>query len=183
MDPWKFKNDDHYETPDKAWRLLTQYIPKNFSIWEPFYGSGNSSEVLTKFGFKHYHVKEDFFGINSTENDIIISNPPYSIKKKVLEKIVTFDKPWALLLPIATICNQYFLNLMKNTYYQIIIPTKRINYLKKGEKIHGAGFDTIWICVGLQLFLPKRQIIYEPLVDMIDVKIENEKSHEKINKH
>jgi len=46
---------------------------------------------------------------------------------------------------------------------QVIIPRRRINYLQKGKKIHGAGFDTVWVCVGMEGVLPPQQIIYVDL--------------------
>ena len=38
--------------------------------------------------YTHYDYDEDFFEINIPNCDYIISNPPYSIKDKVLKKII-----------------------------------------------------------------------------------------------
>ena len=32
--------------------------------------------------------------------DIIVSNPPFSLKNKVLERLYLFNKPFAILLPL-----------------------------------------------------------------------------------
>lgn len=133
--------NDNWETPKSAWEDIVKYIPKNKIIWCPFYYNGNHH--LQEF-FEIIHNDEDFFENN--RGDIVVDNPPFSIKKKVIKRLIELDKPFILLLPVSTICYQYF---PKDKDIQIIIPKRRINFDK--EQKSSATFDTIYICYKINL--------------------------------
>ena len=48
----------------------------------------------------HIDDGKDFFIYEPDEYDIIVSNPPFSIKDKILERLYELDKPFAVLLPL-----------------------------------------------------------------------------------
>ena len=145
------KHDD-YMTPKSAWEQIKDIIPQGI-IWEPFYGDGTSGEILRELEFDVIHEEEDFFENN--KGDIIVSNPPYSIKKQVFKKLKELDKPFIMLVPISTITYKYFIELFENNY-QLIIPRKRIHFIKKvngevDETAKHSPFDTIYICYKINL--------------------------------
>ncbi|WP_286980206.1 adenine-specific methyltransferase EcoRI family protein [Haliea sp.] len=124
------KEHDDYMTPKYAWENIKQYIPKDKIIWEAFFGDGNSGKHLQDLGFNVIHEDVDFF-----ENDLgdcIVSNPPFSNTKKVLERLVELDKPFIMIMPVLKIHTQYFTKLFSNNKdkLQIIIPRKRIQFIK-----------------------------------------------------
>lgn len=51
------------------------------------------------------HIKygNDFLKFEPTDYDIIITNPPYSLKNKFLERAFSLKKPFLFLLPITTL--------------------------------------------------------------------------------
>ena len=124
-----FIKHDDYMTPKYAWENIRQYIPDDKIIWEPFYGDGMSGIYLTELGFNVIHEPIDFFENNL--GDVIVSNPPFSKSKEVLQRLCEFDKPFILILPASKICTQYVRHFFKNKKLQIIIPRKRIHFLKK----------------------------------------------------
>ena len=73
-----FTNDDDYMTPKSAWEDISDYLPTDKVIWECFYGDGRSGTYLRELGFDVIHENIDFFEYNI--GDVIVSNPPYSIK-------------------------------------------------------------------------------------------------------
>ena len=73
-----FSKHDDYMTPKSAWENILHLIPKDKVIWECFYGDGQSGENLRSLGLEVIHEEIDFFENN--EGDILISNPPFSIK-------------------------------------------------------------------------------------------------------
>jgi len=77
-----FTKYDDYMTPNYAWDNIKDYIPKDKIIWEAFYGNGNSGNYLKTLGFNVIHEDIDFF--NNDKGDIIVSNPPFTIKKEIL---------------------------------------------------------------------------------------------------
>ena len=146
-----FLKHDDYMTPQSAWENIKQYIPHDRVIWEAFYGDGKSGEYLSQLGFNVIHNDNDFF--NRDEGDIVVSNPPFSIKKEILTRLKELDKPFILLMPQNTLNNNYIRELFNNEI-QIIIPRRRIQFLKNGETGHPkkCNFDTFYYCykIGLE---------------------------------
>ena len=138
---------DDWETPLYAWKQIEEYIPVDKEIWCPFYYNGNHTlkELRTII-----HNDENFF--KTDRGDIVVDNPPFSIKKQVIKRLLDLDKPFILLLPVSTICYKYF---PKNEHIQLIIPPKRINFRTDGNS--SATFDTIYICYKINL---KKDIIF-----------------------
>ena len=143
-----FLKHDDYMTPKYAWENIQQYIPKDKIIWEAFMGDGKSGEYLKELGFDVIHNDNDFF--ESNEGDIIISNPPFSLVKKIVPRLIELDKPFILLMPVSKIATQYFKDF-KNKI-QIMIPDKRINFIKNGnEKTSNCNFDCFYYCYKMNL--------------------------------
>tara|TARA_R110000868_G_scaffold192429_1_gene436885 strand:- start:12 stop:500 length:489 start_codon:yes stop_codon:yes gene_type:complete len=144
----KFHNDDEYMTPKSAWEQIKKYIPTNKVIWECFYGDGKSGEYLREMGFEVIHEEVDFFTEN--EGEIIVSNPPYSCKVKVFERLKALDKPFILLVPVSTITKKFYMDYFAPKC-DIIIPSKRIHFIKNGEQTTRSWFDVIYICYKMNL--------------------------------
>ena len=148
-----FIKHDDYMTPKYAWENIKQYIPKDKVIYEPFYGDGASGKYLTELGFDVIHEPVDFFENNLGE--IIVSNPPYSDCKNIMNRLAELDKPFILIMPSSKINTSYMRNTFMNKL-QIIIPIKRINFDKmvNGQIVEskGANFDCFYYCykIGLE---------------------------------
>ena len=147
----KFELDDEYMTPKSAWEDIVDFIPKGKVIWEPFYGNGMSGEYLTDLGFKVIHEPEDFF--QNDKGEIIVSNPPYTKKKEVFQRLKSIDKPFIMLVPTTTLHTKYFQEVFKDDEIQLIIPyKKRQFYSEKRElKKGGCSFYTLYICYKIDL--------------------------------
>jgi hypothetical protein len=145
-------------TPNHAWKNIEEYIPKDKVIWEAFYGDGKSGEYLRELGCKEViHEPIDFFEENKGE--VIISNPPYSKKKEIFTRLKELDKPFIMICPCSMLTTQYIRQLFSKseTPLQIIIPRKRIQFIKK---INGeipkdfkqqCNFDTFYYCYKMNL--------------------------------
>ncbi len=125
-----FTKHDDYMTPKSAWENIKDFIPKDKVIWEAFYGSGDSGKYLKELGFNTIHEDMDFFENN--EGEIIVSNPPFTIIPKILERLVEIGKPFILIMPSSKINTQYFRKLFSKQEdpIQLIIPRKRIQFVK-----------------------------------------------------
>ena len=155
-----FLKHDDYMTPRYAWENIIEYIPKDKVIWEAFYGNGKSGEILKELGFNVIHEPIDFFENN--EGDIIVSNPPFSKTKEIMERLLELDKPFILILPSSKINTSYF-RAWKDKQLQIIIPRKRIHFEKliNGQKPenwkNACNFDCFYYCYKMNL---KNDIIW-----------------------
>lgn len=101
------KNDEIY-TPDYAVKPLLKYLPKKLTIWEPTdFGESNITKVLKKSGFKVISTHKTSFDFLTDEPDfdydMIITNPPYSIKDEFLARCYNLKKPFCLLLPLTAL--------------------------------------------------------------------------------
>ena len=86
-----FLKYDDYMTPKYAWENIKEYIPTDKVIWEAFYGDGNSGNYLTEMGFNVIHKEVDFF--TNDLGEIVVSNPPFSQAKNVMNRMLELDKP------------------------------------------------------------------------------------------
>ena len=83
----KYKLDDEYMTPLYAFNGLFEYIQldKSTKIWEPFFGDGGSVQKIQKIGYEQVHAENvNFFECTPPDKDtMIVTNPPFSIKKQL----------------------------------------------------------------------------------------------------
>ena len=145
-----FTKHDDYMTPKYAWENIQHLIPKDKVIWEAFYGDGESGKYLTELGFEVIHEPVDFF--ENDMGDIIVSNPPFSKSKDVMRRLKELDKPFIVILPASKICTSYIRENYKDSELQIIIPRKRIHFIKHvdGEQLNNykscCNFDCFYYC-------------------------------------
>lgn len=147
----KLLNTDNieYYTPNWVWDCLKPYIPPNKQIWECFRNedikSTQSAEYLRELGFDVINPLCDFF--KNDYGDIVISNPPYNIKKEVLFRLIEINKPFMLILPNIILNTLYFIELAKqHDELQIIILPKRVDFIKPSNTKSKSTFHTLVIC-------------------------------------
>jgi len=156
-----FSKHDDYMTPKHAWEDIQHLIPRDKVIWEAFYGNGDSGRFLTELGFDVIHDDVDFFETNLGE--MIVSNPPFSKSKDVVKRLAELDKPFIMILPCSKINTSYFRENFKNKGLQIIIPRKRIHFLKLVDGVvpkdwkNACNFDCFYYCYKIGL---ERDIIW-----------------------
>ena len=121
-------------------------------IWCPF--DTDDSEFVKIFREAGYQViashidnGENFFYYEPEGYDIIISNPPFSVKDDIIKRLYELNKPYAMLLPIPTLQGQKRFPYMKDC--QALLFDKRINYFKNKttkEILKGVSFGSFYLC-------------------------------------
>ena len=148
------KNDD-YETPKEAFEMLLPYIDTKLIVYEPFYCEGKAKEFLNNIGYKNViHENEDFYvNWKHYKFDVIITNPPYSCKVQVFKELYKIGKPFCVLVPVSTISKLFLKKIFGKDIdkIQLIIPNKRIHFIKNGEQTSRNWFDTVFLCYKLNL--------------------------------
>ena len=99
------KNDNELYTPFYAVDHIIKYLPKDKTIWLPFdeeWSAFNQRLIEEGFTVVRSSLSEgkDFFTYEPEQWDLIVSNPPFSIKDKVLKRLYELNKPFAVLLPL-----------------------------------------------------------------------------------
>ena len=152
-------NDEWY-TPKYAINPIIKFLPKNKIIWCPFdTKESNYVRLLKNQGYEvvysHKKDEQDFFNYKPKKWDIIVSNPPFSIKDKILERCYQFNKPFALLLPLSALEGVFRTNLYIKHGLELLKFDRRISY----NHTKGISFPTGYFCWRL---LPDK-LIHEEL--------------------
>jgi hypothetical protein len=142
---------DEFGTPKIAWDILSPYIPKKSIIWECAYGAGSLAKIMKEAGYSVVSSTNFFEDIQNC--NIIITNPPYSLKEEFLQRAYLLDLPFAFLLPLTTLEGKKRGAMFAKYGIQLLIPNKRINFITPSGKGSGSWFATAWFC--WKLGLPK----------------------------
>jgi hypothetical protein len=145
------KNDD-YSTRKTAYELIKEYIPTKSVLYDPFYYNGVCKTYMEEVfpTCKIIHEDKNAYEWNP-EHDIVISNPPFSEKYDVLDWLIKKDKPFALLLPLCSLCTIKFSEINNIDKLQFVIGKKRIRYERVGQKQGSANFESAWYCYKMDL--------------------------------
>ena len=144
------KNDELY-TPKEAILPILKYLDKDKIYWEcTDFGESNITKVLKENGFKVKHTDKneiDFLKDSPDfEFDVIITNPPYSLKNEFLKKCYEYNKPFVLLLPLTALEGKERGKLYREQGIEVIVLDKRINFMKEKKNV---WFNTSWFCRGI----------------------------------
>ena len=135
MDKVAGSGNDEFYTPCYAIKPILKYVGKGRTVWCPFdTEESNFVKMLREHGCKvvcsHIAEGEDFF---STEKDCdyIISNPPYSCKGEVIQRLFDLGKPFAMLVGVVGLFeSQKRFNMFKQNEFEVMYLNKRVSYLK-----------------------------------------------------
>ena len=162
---------DELYTPRNAIEPLLKYISKDKRIILPFDTENSLYYIILKengYNVTCQHLKDnkDFFFEFYDEYDLIISNPPYSIKDVILERLYLIDKPFIMLLPLTALSGIKRVGMFKKYGIDLIVFDKRINYIIRGEQSKGNWFASAYFTYKVL----KEKLIFEELGENIKCK-------------
>lgn len=152
----------HYNDNLKSLPWITTRKP---IIWCPF--DTEESKFVKVFRDNWYKVIashidnwQDFYNYEPEEWDIIISNPPFTNKRKIFERALSFNKPFLLLMSLTWLNDSAPKQLFMEKDLQLLMFDKRIKFTKPDWTIDNKiTFSSAYYWYD---FLPK-QIIMEKL--------------------
>jgi len=158
-------NNDECYTPSYAVTPILKYIPKDAIVWCPF--DTQESEFVKQISeqnqviFSHISGGQDFLTFKPKfEWDVIVSNPPFSNKRKFFERALSFEKPFALIMTNTWLNDSAPKQLFKDKDLQLLMFDKRMKFHSPdGRPNDKITFSSSYYCWN---FLPK-QIIMEQL--------------------
>lgn len=156
----QFNEKDEYYTPKILVKPIIKYLKENSVVWCPF-DTENSEFVieLTNAGHKviysHIWLGQDFFEYEPQEHyDYIISNPPFTRKLEVLDRLYKINKPFAMILGLPILNYQEVGNFFLDKELQLLIVDKKVSF--DGNT---SSFNNSYFCKNI---LPK-DIMFEHL--------------------
>lgn len=168
MDKVAGSGNDEFYTPNYAIEPILKYIPGGSTVWCPFdTEESNFVKLLRKAGHTvvatHISNGEDFFD-TEINCDYIISNPPYSMKADVLDRLFRLGKPFAMLLGVVGLFeSQRRFELFRDNTFEIMYLNRRVAYFKDyaDEKPSlNPPFSSVYLCSKM---LPDK-IVFEEIV-------------------
>jgi hypothetical protein len=161
---------DCAQTPFYAMEPLLPYLNPKWTYWDCAMGEGNLVRWLNEKGFKTIgtdilsgddFLTKDIFTV--PKHDCLITNPPYSLKYKFLEKCYEVSSRFALLMPVETLGAKTAQELFKACGVELMFLDHRVNFKMPNKGWDGqAQFPTMWFCLGL---LPKEEEICWASID------------------
>lgn len=129
-----FQLKDEYYTPKVLVEPILKYIDKDKVVWCPF-DTEHSEFVLAlkekniKVIYSHLLYNQDFFNYEPKEHyDYIISNPPFSLKLKVFERLYRLNKPFAMICPLTMLNYQEVGEFFLEKKLQLLIVDKKVSF-------------------------------------------------------
>ena len=157
------KNDECY-TPAYGVAPIIKYIKPNDVVWCPF--DTKDSEFVKQISninsVVHTHIDngQDFLTYEPYHWDVIVSNPPFTNKRKFFERALSFNKPFALIMANTWLNDAAPKQLFKDKDLQLLMFDKRMEFIQPNSTTSGKiTFSSSYYCWN---FLPK-QIIMEQL--------------------
>lgn len=170
------KKDNELYSPFYIVDHITKYISKDKVIWCPFDEEWSAYyRRLKELGYKVIRSSiqegQDFLIYEPNERwDVIVSNPPFSIKDKVLERLYSLNKPFAILLPLNSLQGKsrfkYFVEGI-----QILSFDARVCYHDRehmDKVVKGSPFATAYFCKDIlskDLIIEKLNEYERPLIE------------------
>ena len=137
-------------------------------IWCPFDTEDSLCvKLFRQAGYQviatHIANGQDFFTIDPPKCDYIISNPPYSVKGEVLQRLFDLGIPFAMLVGVVGLFeSQKRFDMFREHEFEIMYLNRRISYFKdytEQKPSLNPPFSSVYVCQGV---LPK-QIVFEEI--------------------
>ncbi len=153
-----FNEKDEYYTPPILAEVIVPYVPEGAKVWLPF--DTENSEFVHAFAgrneviYSHIWDGRCFFEYEPEQYDCVVSNPPFTRKLEVLQRLYSFGRPFAMVLPLPMLNYQEVGSFFLDKELQLLIVDKKVSF--DGNT---ASFNNSFFCRGL---LPK-DIVFESL--------------------
>jgi len=142
---------DNYEThPFDLKYVLSRWAVRSTDvIWDPFVSTGHAQRAIEGFGYQLYKGGEDIMKVDKVPEPVtlIITNPPFSDKSAILEKLASLRVPFVVILPTIVLQRDYFTNVVRSCHrhWHAVLPNKSLAFHYKGEVQHLPAFKSFFL--------------------------------------
>lgn len=146
-DPGRFTSLDYCQTPPDALDSILEYC-RGKIVWECAAGEGLLVDRISEVGAvvsSDILSGQNFFDYQPRKWDVIVTNPPYSIKYDWLERCYELGKPFALLMPVEMLGAQRAQRLFVRYGVELTFLPRRVNFKMPNKGWGGsAQFPVMW---------------------------------------
>lgn len=149
-----FKTDEWY-TPAYAVTPILKYIRPHSNIWCPFDTADSEYvKVFKQYGhdvrYTHIDEGQNFFDMYPNEGcEYIISNPPFGKLTAVIERLLQFDLPFAMLCSLGyAFDNRKKFDLLKDKQIALLSLYPRVEFINGNSKIQNTRimWQSAYLC-------------------------------------
>lgn len=147
---------DEYYTPENAVKMILPILRQhNFSkIWCPFDMADSNFVIQLSKEFEvvygHIVTGQDFFEYESPPSGVecVVSNPPFSKRNKIFERLYSWNIPFALIMNMNGIFDsKQRYEMFKNKDVEFLIPKGRMKFFTEdGTTKNSPNFQSIYVC-------------------------------------
>ena len=151
----KKSNTDEWYTNEDCVKIIIPYLLKcgYKKILCPFdKKESNFVKVLIENGFdvtySHIETGTDFFELDNLKDyDAIVSNPPFSKRQKVFEKLFESGVPFAMITNFNGLFDSKARwRLFKDNNFELLIPIGRMHFFNSEGIGNSPNFQSIYVC-------------------------------------
>lgn len=143
---------DNCYSPPYAINPIIPFL-RNKSAWECAQGTGNFVRKINQhygsfcFGTDISNGCDFFEYIPKEEFDVIVTNPPFGLKYKFIERCYQLGKPFALLMPLEVLGAAVAQRMFEKNGIEIIFLSPRIGFkMPRKGWLCSPQFPTAWFC-------------------------------------
>lgn len=155
--------NDECHTPAYGVTPILDFIPKDAIVWCPFDTADSEfvKQISKTNTVIHSHITDgkDFYTYEPGNWDVIVSNPPFTNKRKIFERALSFNKPFALIMSNTWLNDAAPKQLFEEKDLQMLMFDKRIEFIQAdGKASNKVTFSSSYYCYN---FLPKQIIMMQ----------------------
>lgn len=150
----KKSNGDEYYTLRETVEAIVPYLWGRYKkILCPFDKEDSEYvKVLREYGFDvtYSHIDDgvDFFDLDLSGYDAVVSNPPFSQRQRLFEKLFESGVPFAMVMNFNGLFDSKSRwEMFRRNKFEILIPCGRWHYRDlMGTEINSPNFQSVYVC-------------------------------------
>ena len=122
-------------------------------MWCPF--DKEDSKFVTTFkelglevAYGHIETGQDFFDYSEPQGEIVVSNPPFSKRDAIFQRLYDMDVPFALVMNFNGLFDsKRRMRMFSKNRVEILVPCGRMKFIHKdnGER-NNPNFQSVYVC-------------------------------------
>ena len=98
--------------------------------------------------YGHIDTGQDFFGYREPQGEIVVSNPPFSKRDAIFERLFNMQIPFALVMNFNGLFDsRKRAILFRSNPFELLVPYGRMQFIHKHKgQMNAPNFQSIYVC-------------------------------------
>lgn len=152
------KGGDEYYSPQNVVDMIVPHVVKGgwHKVWCPF--DKADSKFVTTFqdlgyevAYGHIETGQDFFDYREPQGEIVVSNPPFSKRDAIFERLYELQVPFALVMNFNGLFDsRKRASLFRANRVELLVPRGRMRFIHKDRgQLNAPNFQSVYVCNGV----------------------------------